>query len=1091
MYQPNLDHLLVGFVEVDEKGQITLANRAARSILDLKVDETNSLLYSDRTWQQIDVYGESLPLEEFPLTKALHGHIVQDFVHGIRAGNELKWLRVNACPIIENDQVIGAHANFSDITDIVESEKALRRQNEDLQNFRSVIDQNAVIIIADKNRLIKDINGKWESIIGQQPNPYIGSPILEPFHFQQGEKLLAEQSLADNQSWKGEAFVKDSMNQEIWFDISITPMKTGKGKIYQYIAIAYDITDSRLAAQQAKRNEKRLESLVEQGSAFNVLLDHEYRVVYADKASREFLESNTDQSLVSISRFTDMLTPQLKNELTAALEEVEKYGYVKVERELFGRWLYMTGSLIQTQDGQKEYLISSFDITKRKRYEFELKSIQEKQRVIFDSLPSNIAVINREGVIIDTNKAWDDFVKSLRLQGLSLGDNYQSLLQNNAKEGDNADLKIANKLSAILKRETSFYVTDYKLIANDFTYWFQLRLSAMHSQEGGAVISLHNITQRMKAELQSKNLLQDLKSIYDDTPAMLFSFDEKGIILNASRYFYYKLNYQPEAIIGQSLISFFSQESLSVFDLNHLTNEGAASPIAYDLPLRWRTGSGQYIDVLFSAVHEKSKHFQGHRFMAVLVDVSSLKKTQEKLKKSQKSLLEAQKIGQLGNFSFDVTKDSWSGSQVLYQLLGWEDKKAKTINGFLQLVNPNDRFLVEKLLYNGTTNNAVTQYFKITRQSDNQERIVQLIGQYKSTRGKLKGLTGTLQDVTDTREKERDLQLLHHRLEIATESAKIGVWEYHYDDDKIYWNDTQKQIFKLPKGQEKDLHAYFKSVVHPDDQYILRMFDKDKILNTPRDLTYDFRVLLGNRTKTIKAYARYIVNQAGEPQKVVGINMDITDQKDQEDILRHSIEQKNTLIKEVHHRVKNNMQLISSILSMKSIELKDQDAKRVFNESNEKIKAMALVHDKLYQMFDVQEINLKHYLKAIINDLSMLYSHKQHESIVMQGDDLEITLDKALSIGLIVNEIVVNAYKHGMVEVAEPEIVLHLKEEEDYVVLKVKNNGKKLPDDILENSRQSGLGVAIMKNFAADLKGQLSVINTKKYTGYALKFPYH
>ena len=188
--------------------------------------------------------------------------------------------------------------------------------------------------------------------------------------------------------------------------------------------------------------------------------------------------------------------------------------------------------------------------------------------------------------------------------------------------------------------------------------------------------------------------------------------------------------------------------------------------------------------------------------------------------------------------------------------------------------------------------------------------------------------------------------------------------------------------------------------------------------------------------------------------------------------LESSLEEKNVLIKEVHHRVKNNMQLISSILALKSYDLEDDKSKAIFNEVNDRIKAMSVIHDKLYTFYNVSEINIGEYLQHIAQELQILQGSS---TIAIEVDSEYIILDveKALLIGLMVSEMVGNAIKHGFEIGQEGRISIRFSKEGDKFLLRVLNDGKKIQGKVLESS--TGLGVSLVKTFVKQLGGTVEV----------------
>lgn len=154
--------------------------------------------------------------------------------------------------------------------------------------------------------------------------------------------------------------------------------------------------------------------------------------------------------------------------------------------------------------------------------------------------------------------------------------------------------------------------------------------------------------------------------------------------------------------------------------------------------------------------------------------------------------------------------------------------------------------------------------------------------------------------------------------------------------------------------------------------------------------------------------------QMGERRVILSVVRDITERKQAQDRIKSSLAEKETLLREIHHRVKNNLQVISGLLNLQSHYLADDGARSVFKESQNRIKTMALIHEELYQREDLSRINLAEYINGLARNLMASYSIQSGRiSLVMDLEDADIALDTAIPCGLIVNEIVSNSLSHA------------------------------------------------------------------------------
>ncbi|MBZ2165774.1 sensor histidine kinase [Methanobacterium spitsbergense] len=143
--------------------------------------------------------------------------------------------------------------------------------------------------------------------------------------------------------------------------------------------------------------------------------------------------------------------------------------------------------------------------------------------------------------------------------------------------------------------------------------------------------------------------------------------------------------------------------------------------------------------------------------------------------------------------------------------------------------------------------------------------------------------------------------------------------------------------------------------------------------------------------------------------------------------MKTSIKEKDILLQEIHHRVKNNMQIISSLLNLQIKYIKDDEAIDVLKESQNRVKSMAMIHEKLYQSNDFTRISLTEYIESLVNGLFYSYSIDQEEiSSIINVDNLRLNIETAVPCGLIINELVSNSLKHGFPNGENGEVYISL-----------------------------------------------------------------
>jgi len=207
----------------------------------------------------------------------------------------------------------------------------------------------------------------------------------------------------------------------------------------------------------------------------------------------------------------------------------------------------------------------------------------------------------------------------------------------------------------------------------------------------------------------------------------------------------------------------------------------------------------------------------------------------------------------------------------------------------------------------------------------------------------------------------------------------------------------------------------------------------------------------------------------------LAVSRDITDRKKSEEQLKSSLEEKIVLLREIHHRVNNNLQIISSLFNLQSNYV-DENSKDILMASQSRVKSMAMIHEKLYQSPDMTRINMKDYIESFVSGLFSLYM-AETTAIHLQTDleDIEMGIDTAIPVGLIINELVTNSLKHAFPAGNEGGIIeISFRKEGELLTLKIADNGIGLPERRKIETKKS-LGLQLVSNLVNQLDGTMMV----------------
>jgi PAS domain S-box-containing protein len=212
----------------------------------------------------------------------------------------------------------------------------------------------------------------------------------------------------------------------------------------------------------------------------------------------------------------------------------------------------------------------------------------------------------------------------------------------------------------------------------------------------------------------------------------------------------------------------------------------------------------------------------------------------------------------------------------------------------------------------------------------------------------------------------------------------------------------------------------------------------------------------------------------------VSVGIDITQRKLAEAQIQASLREKEVLLQEIHHRVKNNLQVISSLLDLQSQQIEELAMLEVFRESQNRVKSMALVHEKLYQSKNFARINFAEYTESLVSYLFKAYELTPgHVVFNLDIEETHLNIDTAIPCGLIINELVSNALKYAFPDNRKGAISISLKsDEEKYFTLSIKDDGVGIPKNLNATNVQS-LGLQLVKVLTKQLKGKIKIDHDK------------
>lgn len=341
-------------------------------------------------------------------------------------------------------------------------------------------------------------------------------------------------------------------------------------------------------------------------------------------------------------------------------------------------------------------------------------------------------------------------------------------------------------------------------------------------------------------------------------------------------------------------------------------------------------------------------------------------------------------------------------------------------------------------------------------------------------------------DIADV---NRRLERSERLLADVQKLSKTGGWEYDIDADIMFWTDELYALHGFEKPYTDNLIASSLNC-YPEGVRgkILDAFILCKNEGIDYDMTVPFTDLQGNR-KWIRTKSWVIRDATGKPAKVVGSVRDVTEEVTAENRIMAALKEKEIMLAEIHHRVKNNLTIMSGLLQLQAMSNENPEITQALNISVDRINAMAMVHEMLYESEEFSYIRLNEYIKRLTDKIAAEFDQGHLTRVKKQLDlrPLHIEITQAIPLGLLLNEIVSNAYKHGLANMEDGVLRIELHEVDDVCRITISDNGP----GFQQTDRQllsGNLGMHLIKTLSDQLGATVEVASTHG-THYVIKLP--
>ena len=788
----------------------------------------------------------------------------------------------------------------------------------------------------------------------------------------------------------------------------IYPILNEKNEVSKLAVIGLEITEHKLAENALKESEEKYRSIFQNSTDAIFLTCPDGSILDANPAAEEMYGYtademrklgrsgivDTDDSRLHSSLAERASTGKFKNEFNSIKKDGTKF------------LTDVTGKVFTDCKGNKKGIIIARDITERKKIENELK---ENQRT-FETLISNLP-----GVVYrcKNDLHWTiEFVSDgcLELTGYQPEDlimnknvSYEDLMHPDDRQ------MVWDTIQKALKENKAFKIS-YRIITANLQekhVWEQGR--GIYSDRGGLVALegfITDITKRKKAEeaLQKSELYY--RTIFENTGTATLIAGEDTVISLANTECEKLSGYRKEEIEGKKRwIDFVVENDIERLLSYHNTRkrDQNRAPKNYELKLQNKQGDIRDVYVTIELIPNTQNR------VISLLDITDKKRSRKALRKSERKYRQLVENTHEGIWSIDVDGNTTFVNPRMANMLGYTVNEMMEMHLLSFIAEPNAE-IIETYLKSYMDAAEGTYEFEFIKK-DRQKIMASIkVTQIYDDYGNHVESLALISDITERKKVEEKVRLasIYNRSLIE---ANLDPLVTIGSDGKITdVNKSTEIITGYPKEQliGTDFSDYFTEPENARKGY-QQVFQEG--------LVRDYPLKIKNKDGYITPVLYNASVYKDEFGNVIGVfaaARDITQLKKAEENIKASLEEKEILLREIHHRVKNNLQIISSLLSLQTGYTKDKEKLNALEESQNRVKSMAIVHEKLYNSENLVKIDFKDYIKDLTDSLFLTYKIKPYKiKLNKKIDKVFFNINTSIPCGLIINELVTNSLKHA------------------------------------------------------------------------------
>ncbi|MFN6539302.1 MAG: PAS domain S-box protein [Nostoc sp. EkiNYC01] len=847
-----------------------------------------------------------------------------------------------------------------------------------------------------------------------------------------------------------------------------------QGQAVKLLGSILDITQRKQAELEIIRNRDLLEAVYNESADALFLVDLETLLTTdCNQRAVKLFAASSKAELIGIEGNTLQKQQFTPEELDFITEEIKHQGFWSREIEYVTKqgncfWGNIAAKQI-TVAGNAMNLVRVTDITARKQTEAALARSEEQLRLTLEFNQIGIWDWNVETGEVLWN---DNHFRLLGLEPETSTAKYQ--LWRNSIHPEDVD-RIEQALFKALAEHIN-YEAEYRVIYPDGSvHWLTGKGRGVYNQAGEAVRMLGviiDISPTKQAEAALRESEARFQAFMNNSPVLAWITDTDGRVLYLNQTYLRTFKLQPEQAIGQSIFDLYPAE-IAQQHFNHIRRVTETNQVIEVIEIAHRPDGtlGEFLVYKFPILGLSAQKLVGR----VAIDITERKILERELAHQQKLLDAFITSAPVGLTVLDRQLRFRLINQALADMNGI--KAAAHIDKTVWEIIPDLASKLEPIFQHVLTTGEPILDLEIAGETPklpgvNRTWLVSCFP-IPSPAEQPIGIGFVIVEISDRKRAEQMLELQA----IITRNMAEGICLVRATDAVfVYTNPKFDQMFGYDPGELIGQHV---SIVNYGGEH-----------NTPEDVNQAIRTAVFQHGEA--TYEVHNLKKDGTPfwcsattsvfehpeygSVLVAVQQDITEHKQAQEKIKASLKEKEVLLKEIHHRVKNNLGIVSSLLQMQCRRTQDPQVAAILRDSQNRIASIALVHEKLYRSDDLADIDFAQYIPDLTTHLFDSYNVSSSQiKLNIQVDNARLDIETAIPCGLIINELVSNALKYAFVGNREGEIeVKFYQEPECTLILVVRDNGIGLPENF-DSKKAKTLGITLVQGLVKQLRGKLEI----------------